>query len=137
MVLAISRNQRTVEFDGVWMWRESETPTIVTADRNALFQLPKGSRILGGFIDVESAATGTTVTGTINLENDGGDVALATDVNLKAAGRTAIDVADEGIEADVGTGTSVDVVLDITSSSPGNAPVITVGLEVARPNYLR
>lgn len=137
--LALDRNQRTPEKDGVWMFRRQVTLGIVTGNRNAMFDLPKGCHVLGGFVTIETAAGGT-VTAVLNLENDGGDVALfasALDLTAAAGTKKQIDVADEGVEVDVGTGTSVAAVLDVTSTTPTGTSVVTAGLLVARSSYTR
>ena len=146
-LIAIDPNQGTVYRDGCWLWRtDLLLDSVAAASRQALWRLPTGTRVLGGLIDVTTFDSGTVLTGTVNLENNGGDVLLT------AAAAIVLDTAVKRLaftfnEADTGdapgvltahdsAGTPVDVVLDIvTSTAPGSDAVITAGLFVARVDY--
>jgi hypothetical protein len=111
---------------------------VANLDRQALFRLPTGTRLLHGFIDVTVIDSGTALTGDLFLEQDAGDLLLtATARNLAALGRTAIDVPDEGVLTDhLADGTPIDLTLVIdTSTAPGGDAVVTVGINVAREDY--
>jgi hypothetical protein len=140
MVLTADRHQKHALDEGTWLVRVC-TPTIANTDRNVLFTLPKDARILDAQVRVDTAATGTTVTGTVNLENTGGDIALSGAIDLKTAGGHAnnvIPTTAKGAKVIPATASStVDVVLDVSSTAPANAPVIMVAVLVAGINQDR
>lgn len=144
-LIALDPNQRSPERDACWILRPSmtidEAPVGLALNaRHAFVRLPYQCRLLGGFEDVLTAATGTTLTGNIALENQGGDVDLtASSDDLKATGRMAIDVADENVlTLHDASKNPVDIVLDIDASTAPVAPlVLACGFYVSRTEYNR
>ena len=127
-------NQRSSESVGTWMWREGVVLSTVTATDDVIFELEDNVMILDLVVVVTTAGTATTsLTGTPQIANTGGDVAMEGAIDLEAAAVTLWDRA-------TGAGTITNkskcpFQILITSDTPLTAATVTVGLFVARINY--
>lgn len=120
---AVSPSQGYIEEAGTWLRRQITTR--ITAGDDVIFTIPDGSRVHDCYVDVDTGATGTTLSATLEVGNSGGDVVICTVTNMVNAGITGLTAAahTEAVETTAGAGVSVKL-------STGTITAITAGASI-------